>query len=38
MIETRLNHTWHVKDGKARALDEHHDVAHVQAFMKSLRE
>ena len=38
VIETRLNHTWHVKDGKARTLDERHDVARVQAFMKSLRE
>ena len=38
VMETPLNHTWHVKDGKARALDGHHDVARVQAFMKSLRE
>ena len=38
VIETRLNHTWCVKDGKARSLEERHDVDRVQAFVKSLSE
>ncbi len=38
VIETRLTHTWWVRDGKATALDERHDVPRVQAFLKSLNE
>lgn len=36
IIETRLSHTWHVRDGKARLLEERHDIPRVQAFIKSL--
>jgi len=36
VIETRLSHTWWIKDGKATALEERHDVPRVEAFIKSL--
>jgi ketosteroid isomerase-like protein len=35
-LETKLTHTWRVRNGKAVELDEHHDVEKVAAFVKSL--
>jgi ketosteroid isomerase-like protein len=36
VLETKMVHTWHVKNGKAVALDEkHHDRATVEAFFQS---
>lgn len=35
-LRTRVTQTWRVKDGKAVALQEQHDVANVEAFVKSL--
>lgn len=35
-LDTRITQTWQVKDGKAVALDEQHDVAKLEAFTKSL--
>jgi ketosteroid isomerase-like protein len=35
-LETKLTHTWRVRDGKAVELDERHDVAKVEAFVKGL--
>lgn len=36
MLETKLNHVWRFRDGKAIELDEHHDTAVVEAFLRSL--
>ncbi len=36
VLETRLVHTWRVKDGKALELDERHDLAKIEAFLKSV--
>ena len=38
VLETKLAHTWCVRDGKAVGLEEHYDVAHVQGFLKSLND
>jgi ketosteroid isomerase-like protein len=38
VLETRLNHTWWIADGKATALEERHDVPRVLAFLKSLND
>jgi ketosteroid isomerase-like protein len=38
VLDTKLSHTWSVKDGKAVALEERYDVPVVQAFLKSLGE
>jgi len=38
VLQTKIMHTWRVKDGKAVELDERHDVAAIQAFMKSVSE
>ncbi len=38
VIETKLAHAWRVKDGKATELEERHDVARIQTFLKSLSE
>jgi ketosteroid isomerase-like protein len=36
VLDTKLMHTWSVKDGKAVALEESYDVPVVQAFLRSL--
>ncbi len=36
VLETKLAHAWTVKDGKAVALDERHDVEKIEAFLKSV--
>jgi ketosteroid isomerase-like protein len=38
VLETRLAHAWRVDGGKATQLDERHDVAKIQAFLKSVAE
>jgi ketosteroid isomerase-like protein len=38
VLETKLGHTWQVRDGKFIALDERHDVETIRAFFKSLAE
>jgi ketosteroid isomerase-like protein len=38
VLETRLGHTWQIRDGKFVALDERHDVERIRAFFKSLAE
>ena len=35
-LETKLTHTWRVRDGHAVELDERHEVAKVEAFFKSI--
>ena len=37
-LSTRLQQTWGSKDGKAVSLEEEHDKAAVEAFIKSIRE
>jgi len=37
-LETKLAHTWHVRDGKAVELDERHEAEKVEAFFKSISE
>ncbi len=36
VLDTKLVHTWHVRDGKAVALDERHEVQKIRAFVKSI--
>lgn len=36
VLETKLVHSWRVADGKARALEERHDLEKLKAFMKSI--
>lgn len=36
VLDSRIMHTWRLRDGKAAALDERHDVVKVQAFLKSI--
>lgn len=38
VLETKLAHTWSVRDGKVVGLEERYDVAHVQGFLKSLND
>jgi len=38
VLETKLAHAWQVKGGKATALEERHDLAKIQAFLKSVAE
>jgi ketosteroid isomerase-like protein len=38
VLETKFTHNWRVKDGKAIALDEVHDLPKVEAFLKSIAE
>jgi ketosteroid isomerase-like protein len=37
-LTTRIQQTWEIKDGKAVSLDEQHDQAAVEAFLKSIRD
>lgn len=36
VIETRISHFWHFRDGKVLLLDEYHDTARIQAFLAKL--
>ena len=38
VLETKLAHMWRVRDGKVVGLEERYDIAHVQAFLKSVSE
>jgi ketosteroid isomerase-like protein len=38
VLETKLAHTWRVRGGKAVELDERHDLAKIEAFLKSMSE
>lgn len=38
VLDTKLAHSWCVRDGKALVLEERYDVPVVQAFMQSLAE
>lgn len=38
VLETKLTHTWRVKDGKGLELDERHDLPKIEAFLKSVAE
>lgn len=38
VLEAKLVHSWRVEDGKARALEERHDVEELKAFAKSINE
>jgi ketosteroid isomerase-like protein len=38
VLETKLTHSWRVKNGKALELDERHDVEKIQAFLKGVAE
>jgi ketosteroid isomerase-like protein len=37
-LNTRIQQTWGIKDGKAVSLEEQHDRAAVEAFVKSIRD
>jgi hypothetical protein len=36
VLETKITHTWRVKNSKALELDERHDVLKVEAFLKAV--
>jgi ketosteroid isomerase-like protein len=36
ILETIFSHDWHVKDGKARALKQRHDIEKLKAFLSSV--
>jgi ketosteroid isomerase-like protein len=38
VLETKLTHNWRVRDGKGLELEEHHDLAKIEAFLKSKSE
>jgi ketosteroid isomerase-like protein len=36
IIETRISHFWHFRDGKAVTLDEYHDTARIKDFLAKI--
>jgi len=38
VLEAKLVHSWHVEDGKARALEERHDLEKLRAYARSINE
>jgi len=38
VLETKISHVWHIKDGKAIDLEEHHDTAKIRAFLRGVAE